>query len=78
MGVFQSTFDCDGTIKGWNEIKNQNEINPPLILIASRSFHTPCVDQYVEKLELDYGKVLFHQKLLRLFSLNSDIFLTYM
>ena len=62
MGVFQSTFDCDGTIKGWNEIKSKNEINPPLILIASRSFHTPCVDQYVEKLELDYGKVLFHQK----------------
>ena len=62
MGVFQSAFDCDGTIKEWNEIKSKNEINPPLSLIASRSFHTPCVDQYVEKLELDYGKVLFHQK----------------
>jgi len=54
-GVFTGTFDIDGNTHDWKQLHANTQINNPLVLISSRSFHSPKTANFVEGLRQKYG-----------------------
>ena len=61
-GVYLATFDGSGELVSWNQIHANSEINQPMVLISSRSFHSPKTAEFVEQLREQYGQISYIEK----------------
>ena len=62
LGVFIAEFNEDKQITHTIELSKQPNVNQPVTLIASRSFHTIEINTYIANLEAIHGSINFHQK----------------
>ena len=62
FGVFTSTFNEVGQLEDWTQIDIKSEINQPMVLISSRSFHSPKTSEFVEQLREQYGDIRYVEK----------------
>lgn len=61
-GVFIGTFDEEGNSKDWKQLHASVRINNPMILISSRSFHSPKTAEFVETIRTKYGELTYLEK----------------
>lgn len=61
-GCFVSSFSSEGHIDAWVEIEQKKEINNPIVLISSRSFHSSRTEDFVNELRKKFGELAFTQK----------------
>ncbi len=61
-GVYMTTFDEHGKLESWTQLIDPSEINEPLVLISSRSFHSPKTAEFVEKLREQHGEISYIEK----------------
>ena len=78
-GVHIGLFNESGKITGWKEQNENSVINQPLVLISSRSFHSPKTAEFVDQLRNKYGVITYIEKgsALKFFDLaagNADIY----
>lgn len=62
VGVFISSFNQKGIISDWIRIEEQSQLNQPMVLISSRSFHSPKTAKFVEQLREKYGQITYVEK----------------
>lgn len=78
-GVYIGSFDTTGKTYNWKQLHANSAINQPMVLVSSRSFHSPKTAEYVEKLREKYGSLTYLEKgsALKFFDLatgNADIY----
>ncbi len=61
-GVFIGSFDAAGQTDNWIEISANTHINQPMVLVSSRSFHSPKTAEFVEELRKKYGSLTYLEK----------------
>ncbi len=61
-GVYIASFDEHGQLGNWNQLHELSEINTPMVLISSRSFHSPKTAEFVEQLREQYGEITYIEK----------------
>ena len=62
IGVFIGKFDTSGQTSNWEELHANSDINTPMVLISSRSFHSTKTAEFVEKLRQKYGSLTYLEK----------------
>jgi 3'(2'), 5'-bisphosphate nucleotidase len=60
--VYIGKFDTSGKTSNWEEQHANSDINSPMVLISSRSFHSPKTAEFVEKLRKKYGSLTYIEK----------------
>ena len=61
-GVFIGSFDAAGQTYNWIELSANTNINQPMVLVSSRSFHSPKTAEFVEKLREQHGDISYIEK----------------
>ena len=62
FGVYLTSFDEQGKVGTWAQLEGHTEINQPMVLISSRSFHSPKTVEFVEHLREQYGQITYIEK----------------
>lgn len=78
-GVYIGSFDTTGKAYNWKQLHANTTINQPMVLVSSRSFHSPKTAEFVEELRKKYGSLTYLEKgsALKFFDLatgNADIY----
>jgi 3'(2'), 5'-bisphosphate nucleotidase len=61
-GVWINTFNEKGTLQTWQEVSSKTTLNNPMVLVSSRSFHSPKTEQFVQELREKYGELIYLEK----------------
>ncbi len=61
-GVYHATFDSNGILSDINTLESPLRANEPMVLISSRSFHSPKTEEFVSKLREKYGELIYIEK----------------
>ena len=61
-GVYLANFDQYGVSSDWKKLENPRKANEPMVLISSRSFHSPKTEEFVSRLREKYGELIYVEK----------------
>ena len=61
-GVFLASFNSNGKIIDWEKLESPLKANDPIVLISSRSFHSPKTEEFVSQLRQQYGELVYIEK----------------
>lgn len=62
IGAYISSFSKIETPEKWEKLSPKKEKNNPLVVIGSRSYHTPASHEFMDEMNENNSEVLFSQK----------------
>ncbi len=62
FGVYLTSFTSKGILGDWKKLETPLKANEPMVLISSRSFHSPKTEEFVRQLRHSYGELVYIEK----------------